>query len=209
MKRRQKAGFLCAISSRITVTKEKERRKRKSEEEERKRREKRSGCTLGFYNGYFGNSFWPKKGCGTEKVHLAVTFSKIRLDIYFLFYYYCHFLWCNTQVPVVRRQWVMFFSLFRYSGVCRPLPSSKNPHFQNEAKCTTFIVKMNFTCMRMKKHFHIKGWALVLIQRPRGTRQWSVRPWWYIGKTGKPWGWNNAWLNAWHFLLDRHRWNQH
>ena len=173
MKRRQKAGFLCAISSRITLTKEKERRKRKSEQEERKRREKRSGCTLGFYNGYFGNSFWPKKGCGTEKVHLAVTFSKIRLDIY------------------------------------RPLPSSKNPHIQNEAKCTTFIVKMNFTCMRMKKHFHIKGWALVLIQRPGGTRQWSVRPWWYIGKTGKPWGWNNAWLNAWHFLLDGHRWNQH
>ena len=33
----------------------------------------------------------------------------------------------------------------------------QNPHFQNEAKCTTFIVKMNFTCMRMKKHFHIKG----------------------------------------------------
>ena len=26
----------------------------------------------------------------------------------------------------------------------RPLPSSKNPHFQNEAKCTTFLVKMSF-----------------------------------------------------------------
>ena len=37
------------------------------------------------------------------------------------------------------------------------LPSSKNPHFQNEAKCTTFRVKMSFTCMRMKNHFHIKG----------------------------------------------------
>ena len=24
----------------------------------------------------------------------------------------------------------------------RPLPSSKNPHFQNEGKCTTFLVKM-------------------------------------------------------------------
>ena len=39
----------------------------------------------------------------------------------------------------------------------RPLPSSKNPHFQNEAKCTTFLVKMSFTYMRMKNHFHIKG----------------------------------------------------
>ena len=33
----------------------------------------------------------------------------------------------------------------------RPLPSSKNPHFQNEARCTTFFVKMSFICMRMKK----------------------------------------------------------
>ena len=27
-----------------------------------------------------------------------------------------------------------------------PFPSSKNPHFQNEAKCTTFLVKMSFIC---------------------------------------------------------------
>ena len=58
----------------------------------------------------------------------------------------------------------------------RPLPSSKNPHFQNEAKCSTFLVKMSFICMRMKNHFHIKGWALnlVLIQRPRGTRKLPI-----------------------------------
>ena len=50
----------------------------------------------------------------------------------------------------------------------RPLPSSKNPHFQNEARCTTFLVKMSFICLRMKNDFHIKGWAptLVLKQRP-------------------------------------------
>ena len=30
----------------------------------------------------------------------------------------------------------------------RPFPSSKNPDFQNEAKCTTFLVKMSFICMR-------------------------------------------------------------
>ena len=50
MKRRQKAGFLCAISSRITLTKENERRKRKiqrrSEEEERRRREKKEMVAL-------------------------------------------------------------------------------------------------------------------------------------------------------------------
>ena len=40
----------------------------------------------------------------------------------------------------------------------RPLPSSKNPHFQNEARCTTYLVKMSFLCMRMKTDFHIKGY---------------------------------------------------
>ena len=35
----------------------------------------------------------------------------------------------------------------------RPLLSFKNPHFQNEAKCTIFLVKMSFICMRTKKSF--------------------------------------------------------
>ena len=60
----------------------------------------------------------------------------------------------------------------------RPLPSSKNPHFQNEARCTTFLVKMSFICMRMKNH-RIKGWAPIHIlkQRPGGTRKWPIRTW--------------------------------
>ena len=60
-------------------------------------------------------------------------------------------------------------------GANRPLASSKNPHFQNEARCTTFLVKMSFICMRMKNDFHIKGWAptLVLKQRPGGTGQFN------------------------------------
>ena len=44
-----------------------------------------------------------------------------------------------------------------YSWADRPLPSSKNPHFQDEARCTTFLVKMSFICMRKKNDFHIKG----------------------------------------------------
>ena len=58
----------------------------------------------------------------------------------------------------------------------RPFPSSKNPHFQNEAKCTTFLVKMSFICIRMKNHFHVKGWALnlVLIETPGGTQKWPI-----------------------------------
>ena len=38
----------------------------------------------------------------------------------------------------------------------RSLPSSKNPRFQNEAKCATFLVKMSFICARMKNYFHSK-----------------------------------------------------
>ena len=53
----------------------------------------------------------------------------------------------------------------------RPLLSSKDPHFQNEARCTTFLVKKSFICTRIKNDFHLKGWALnlVLTQRPGGT----------------------------------------
>ena len=44
------------------------------------------------------------------------------------------------------------------------------------SRCTTFLVKMSFICMRMKNNFHIKGWApaLVLKQRPGGTRKWPI-----------------------------------
>ena len=61
----------------------------------------------------------------------------------------------------------------------RPLPSSKNPHFQNEARYTTFLVKMSFICIRKKNDFRIKGWAptLVLKQRPRGTQKWPIHLW--------------------------------
>ena len=37
----------------------------------------------------------------------------------------------------------------------RPLPSFQNPHFQNEARCTAFLVKMSFICMRIKKNISI------------------------------------------------------
>ena len=57
-----------------------------------------------------------------------------------------------------------------------PVPSSKHPRFQNEASCTTFLVKMSFICMRMKNDFHIKGCAptLVLKQRLGGTQKWPI-----------------------------------
>ena len=67
------------------LTKEKERRKRETEEKERRRREKSNGCALSFYNSYFGE-FLAQKNCWTQKVHLAISFSKIRLDLNLAFY---------------------------------------------------------------------------------------------------------------------------
>ena len=66
-KRRQKTGFLSP--------KEKERRKRKIEEKKIRRRKKSNGCTLSFYNKT------EQKNCWTQKVHLVITLSKIRLEI--------------------------------------------------------------------------------------------------------------------------------
>ena len=58
----------------------------------------------------------------------------------------------------------------------RPFPSSKNSHFQNEAKCETFVVKMSFICIIIKNHFHINGFALSFALKVRffGTRKWPI-----------------------------------
>ena len=44
----------------------------------------------------------------------------------------------------------------------RPFPSSKNSHFQHEAKWKTFVVKISFIFMRIKDNFRINGSALRL-----------------------------------------------
>ena len=54
--------------------------KGKEKKKERVGEEKSNGFTLSFYDGYFGDSFWPQKNCWTQKVHLVITFLKIRLD---------------------------------------------------------------------------------------------------------------------------------
>ena len=59
----------------------------------------------------------------------------------------------------------------------RPFPSFKKSHFQNEAKCETFVVKMSFICIIIKNHFHINGFALSLALKVRffGTRKWPIK----------------------------------
>ena len=58
----------------------------------------------------------------------------------------------------------------------RPFPSSKKSHFQNEAKCETFVVKMSFICIIIKNNFRINGFALSLALKVRsfGTRKWPI-----------------------------------
>ena len=58
----------------------------------------------------------------------------------------------------------------------RPFPSSKKSHFQNEAKCETFVLKMSFICIIIENHFHINGFPLSLVLKVRffGTRKWPI-----------------------------------
>ena len=62
-------------------------------------------------------------------------------------------------------------------NINRPFPSSKKSHFQNEAKCEIFVVKMSFICIIIKNHFHINGFALSLALKVRffGTRKWPIK----------------------------------
>ena len=70
-----------------------------------------------------------------------------------------------------------FFLSFLYTmRLNRPFPSSKKFHFQNEAKCETFVVEMSFICIIIKTHFHNKGFALSLVLKVKlfGTRKWPI-----------------------------------
>ena len=71
------AGFLGPMSSKIRVMKEMERRKRKSAEGERRRSEKKKGCTLSFYNSFFG-----EKNCWLQKVHKVFKNPSRSIDHY-------------------------------------------------------------------------------------------------------------------------------
>ena len=53
-------------------------------------------------------------------------------------------------------QWYIFYKVL--CNVCnRPFLSNHNSHFENDAKCKTFLEKICFICMRIKNHFHING----------------------------------------------------
>ena len=61
----------------------------------------------------------------------------------------------------------------------RPFPSSKQSHFQSEAKCEAIDMKMIFNYDANKIYFHNKGFALSLVLKVRffGTRKWPNLIW--------------------------------
>ena len=62
----------------------------------------------------------------------------------------------QTLSDGVRKVWSVFTRL-TCSYANGPFTSSRNSHFQSEAKYNTFLVKINFICLRINSHFHIKG----------------------------------------------------
>ena len=60
----------------------------------------------------------------------------------------------------------------------RPFLISKNLHFQKEAKSQNFSSKNYFICLRIKNHFHISSFliivSLVLKQRLGATPKWPI-----------------------------------
>ena len=58
----------------------------------------------------------------------------------------------------------------------RPFPSSPEPLYQNEVKCSAFDMGMIFYSYANKTHFHEKGCALGFILKVRvfGTRKWPI-----------------------------------
>ena len=57
----QKADFLGPYKLQKNTKEGKRKEKREREGRKEEKRKKRNGCTLGFYNGYFEDSFCPKK----------------------------------------------------------------------------------------------------------------------------------------------------
>ena len=67
------SGYLGPISSKITLMKRRKREKERARRKKGGEEKKAMAAPFFFHNGYFGR----KKNCWTQKVHLAVTFSKI------------------------------------------------------------------------------------------------------------------------------------
>ena len=69
----------------------------------------------------------------------------------------------------------------KYSDtVNRPFPSCFKPHYESEAKCKVFIMKISFHLYANKTNFHMKSFelALAFIMRFTATRKWPIDDTW-------------------------------
>ena len=69
----------------------------------------------------------------------------------------------------------MLFSCEKYRKN-RPFPSCFEPHYESEAKCKVFVMKISFHSSCNKTNFHVKSFALSLafIVRFTATRKWPT-----------------------------------
>ena len=58
----------------------------------------------------------------------------------------------------------------------RPFPSCFEPHYEIEAKCKAFVLKISFHSNANKTNFHMNSFALSLsfIVRFTATRKWPI-----------------------------------
>ena len=58
----------------------------------------------------------------------------------------------------------------------RPFPSCFEPHYESEAKCKVFVMKISFHSYANKTNFYTKSFALSLafIVRLTATRKWPI-----------------------------------
>ena len=58
----------------------------------------------------------------------------------------------------------------------RPFPSCFEPHYESEAKCKVFVMKISFHSYANKTNFHMKSFALSLafMVRFTATRKWPI-----------------------------------
>ena len=67
---------------------------------------------------------------------------------------HCGSMWKLENDPTEKSFRTMSLMIVGEYIVSRPIPSSKNPHFQREAKYTTFLVKMKFFCTSEKSFLY-------------------------------------------------------
>ena len=102
--------------------------------------------------------------------------------------------WLSSLKSLIRRRY--------WPGFNRPLSSSKNPRFQNEAKCTTFVVKVSLFAWE---------WKIITIPKVAHlTSFWYRGPGelgigllgWFSNRTGTSIDdgarKSNNWLDQWH-----------